>query len=498
MAENNAKTWGKVASSRGDGDGGQSFGIKQLLAVVDVIPHSVSYHDRELRYVFANHGFEETFHLKRDEIIGKTPGETLGEAAFRRNKRHYDSALDGNFTLFQDTVQAPDGKTRHLQGHLIPDIGATGEVLGLYSVLTDVTAFKEKELELARSERKFRAMAERSTDMISTHSLDGTFKYVSPACRCLLGLQPEELLGVNLFSMAHPDDAATIKAARESLGKKFYPVGITCRLHHKNGCHVWVEIMCGLLEATEEKEDKECAIVAVTRDISERKRLEELKEDIEKITRHDLKTPLSGIIGLTDSLLRKPEDLSASQLKRLLAIRDSGQHAYDMINLSLCLYMIERGVYPLDKRKFNLLPLLNRVLEELRKLAEAKRLEVKVSVNGASASETSSFHVHGEYLLCYCMVSNLIRNAMEASPPGQQLRVRLFDGLSTEIVIENKGAVPPKIRSRFFEKYITCGKPHGTGLGTYSAWLVAHTHGGQIAMNTPGEERTVVTVTLPN
>ena len=62
--------------------------------------------------------------------------------------------------------------------------------------------------------------------------------------------------------------------------------------------------------------------------------------------------------------------------------------------------------------------------------------------------------------------------------------------------IANKGAVPESVRERFFEKYATAGKARGTGLGTYSARLIALSHGGDIAMATD-DAGTVVTVRLP-
>ena len=63
--------------------------------------------------------------------------------------------------------------------------------------------------------------------------------------------------------------------------------------------------------------------------------------------------------------------------------------------------------------------------------------------------------------------------------------------------VRNQGQVPEDVRDRFFEKYATSGKRGGTGLGTYSARLIAEVHGGAIAMATSAEGGIVVRVTLP-
>ena len=80
------------------------------------------------------------------------------------------------------------------------------------------------------------------------------------------------------------------------------------------------------------------------------------------------------------------------------------------------------------------------------------------------------------------MLSNLVKNALEASPDGGRVSVVLRAGTTLDVVIANAGAVPVSIRGNFFEKYSTAGKKDGTGLGTYGARLIAETHGAKISM----------------
>jgi signal transduction histidine kinase len=103
----------------------------------------------------------------------------------------------------------------------------------------------------------------------------------------------------------------------------------------------------------------------------------------------------------------------------------------------------------------------------------------------------------GEGLLCYSMLSNLVKNALEASPEGGVVTIGLCTGAQPEVTVHNMGAVPEAIRDRFFEKYATQGKSSGTGLGTYSAQLIARTLGGDIHMRTSEQEGTTVTVRFP-
>ena len=87
---------------------------------------------------------------------------------------------------------------------------------------------------------------------------------------------------------------------------------------------------------------------------------------------------------------------------------------------------------------------------------------------------------------------------MEASPSGELVFVRMKSGDPLEIVIENKGAVPTKVRANFFEKFNTVGKASGTGLGTYSARLMAQAMGYEIFMHTNDERNeTQVGIRIP-
>lgn len=223
-----------------------------------------------------------------------------------------------------------------------------------------------------------------------------------------------------------------------------------------------------------------------------------LKEDVERIMRHDLKSPLTTIISLPQ-LLRLADNLTDEQREMLDCIEDAGYTVLSMVNLSSSLFKMERGQYVLSPASVDILPIVRKLasLHEETVLHHGLRLEL--TVNGHPLTEKDTFTILGEELLCYSMLANLVANAVEASPDGGTVSIALgeADG-RTVITIRNQGAVPAGIRERFFEKYVTAGKPKGTGLGTYSAKLIAKAHGGDIAMRTDDAWGTEITVCLPD
>jgi len=221
-----------------------------------------------------------------------------------------------------------------------------------------------------------------------------------------------------------------------------------------------------------------------------------LREDVDRITRHDLKTPLSSIIGFPDAI-KIAGDLNEEQTEMLDMIEDSGYKMLDMINLSLDLYKMETGKYKFDPVPVNLLAVVNKIFKEIRDEIEARELSTVVLFRGKPASQQDLFLIQGDELLCYSMFSNLIKNAVEASPVGEKVEVSMTSGESAVIGIHNTGSVPPDIRETFFEKYSTSGKSGGTGLGTYSAKLIVQTLGGNIKLDTSDETGTTITIELP-
>jgi signal transduction histidine kinase len=105
--------------------------------------------------------------------------------------------------------------------------------------------------------------------------------------------------------------------------------------------------------------------------------------------------------------------------------------------------------------------------------------------------------VSAEEPLLYTLLSNLMRNAVEASPAGGRVSLSFSAGASGVIGIHNAGAIPASILGRFFQKFATAGKQGGTGLGAYSAKLIARTLGGTIAFQSSEEAGTTITVSLP-
>lgn len=221
----------------------------------------------------------------------------------------------------------------------------------------------------------------------------------------------------------------------------------------------------------------------------------QLRDDVDRITRHDLKGPLSGVLGMVQSLIQD-DDIGHRQVEQLRLIEEASLQVLNMISLSAELYKIETGSFVLKANPIRIGDVLHRIAEMCRFTYAEKQIVVSVDTDMPVGAEMPL--ANGDGTLCYSVFQNLIKNACEAAPYSSKVTIRLMDQSPLKIVIENKGVVPQSVRARFFEKFVTHGKEGGTGLGTYSAKLLTEAQHGSIELNVQDDTNTTtLMVTLP-
>ena len=222
-----------------------------------------------------------------------------------------------------------------------------------------------------------------------------------------------------------------------------------------------------------------------------------LREDVERMTKHDLKTPLTPIIHFPKMIIEQCPGLPEPAIKMLSAISNAGGTMLNMINSTLDLFKLEQRTYVLQPEPCNIFALLNTAMDHLQPLAKPRDVVFAIHVDGSSLATTDVITVLAENLLCYSMLSNLMKNAVEAAPCGSKVDVRVQqEGDMVCVQIENQGETPKEVRDHFFEKYATARKG-GTGLGTYSAKLIVEVHGGSVTLDASRPGYTSILVRLP-
>jgi hypothetical protein len=219
------------------------------------------------------------------------------------------------------------------------------------------------------------------------------------------------------------------------------------------------------------------------------------REDAEHMARHDLKGSLAGIVGMVQTLA-SDEDMAPKHVAQLRLVEQTAQQVMHMVSLAGELYKMESGRYNLEQRPVELGAILHRLVEVMRAAFADKQLTIEVDTDTPVGTELPQ--ALGDAMLCYSLFQNLLKNAGEAAPKGSRVVVMLKDENPLRVLITNSGVVPHAIRERFFEKFVTSGKPAGSGMGAYSARLLVQAQNGQIDMSTSdAQNQTTLAVVLP-
>jgi diguanylate cyclase (GGDEF)-like protein/PAS domain S-box-containing protein len=161
------------------------------------------------------------------------------------------------------------------------------------SQIVDITEQKLIEAKLREGEERFRLIAEHSTDMISKHTKDGIIIYISPACKQLLGYDVEDLIGKSAYEYYHPEDFHKIQRSYQSIIRNNDVGTFTYRCMRKDGSFIWFETTSQTIRDANGKVQK---IIAVTRDVSERKAKEFKLQAANKMLRDMSET--DGLTGI--------------------------------------------------------------------------------------------------------------------------------------------------------------------------------------------------------
>ncbi|MBQ1782577.1 MAG: response regulator [Gammaproteobacteria bacterium] len=218
-----------------------------------------------------------------------------------------------------------------------------------------------------------------------------------------------------------------------------------------------------------------------------------LRYELELLTSHDLKIPIAGMIGIIQELAEST-NLSGPQKAQLQLVEETAITVLGMASIDQELYKIETGTFELDVQPVDLKQVLTRLAAIASRSFSAKTLSVTFAV---AREDRTSWLAQGNTMLCYALFQALVRNACEASPQGGTVLIQLNGASELVVTITNKGVVPPRFRSSFFENRMQQTPKPNRGIGAYTAKRLVEAQGGTITMDTnDSSNTTLLTVIL--
>lgn len=300
-----------------------------------------------------------------------------------------------------------------------------------------------------------------------------------------------------LRALVHPDDAAALgDRVRTLLEGRVDYYDVEHRVRDGRGGWTWIRSRAKV--TARDAAGRALRILGTNSDISERKRLEQMKADFISVASHELRTPLTSL-AVSLNLLREgsggtlPEqarafvDIACENSDRLVAL----------VNDLLDMERIDSGRLEVQAERVELEPLLQEAVR--LHAAYAERLGVRY----VATSEPQAAVV-ADRERCMQVLANLLSNAAKFSPPGSEVRIEACRqaGVVRISVIDRGRGIAPEFRARIFEKFAQAEsgdarRKGGSGLGLAITKGLVEAMGGRIGFDSESGRGTTFWVELP-
>lgn len=441
-----------------------SINEKQLRSIIEVMNDGIVILNAEKRILFLNPAAERLLTKRAQGLL-----DTIFELP--ENSRDAVEIEVPSTGEAKTVVEARVSKTEW-----------DGEVVSVLS-LRDVTERKWSENASHRSQEYFRLLIDNSSDIITILNQNGTIRYNSPSFYRSFGYSLEELLGKPVLDFVHPEDQARLREISENF-KETASLSLEYRFRHKNGSWRVMESIGSDLLA----HPLIFGIVLNSRDITERTRLEQLKDEFVQTVSHELRTPMTiireGISQVLDELHGPTTEKQRKFLSAAIRNMDRLGHIIDSL---LDVSKLEAKKMELQRERVDLVELTREVLFSFH---------APVTERGLSLIEDLPPHEVFVWIdrdKIIQVIMNLVKNAMKFTEKGE---IRIWITQKKDEVawsIEDTGVGISEVdMPKVFKKFQQFGRTHGpgekgTGLGLAISKGIIELHQGHIEVESRGK-----------
>ena len=362
-------------------------------------------------------------------------------------------------------------------------------------VTVDMALSKHQmEKKIRESEERYQSLFESASDAIVTFSLEGMITSVNKGLEVMLGWSRKELIGQHYRKISTPASAILVE---ECLYHAFAGEPLRSAsefgLVHKEERVVPVE---GQIAFLCDEKGRPSGFQAILRDISARKALEQQRADFLAMLTHDIKNPLTVILGYTELQKEAQEQGLETGENWLERIERSARTVQSLVTNYLQLSQIEAGQLTLRKEPLAINDLLYQVVQPY--LGEAQLCHIALEFQ----LEAGLPAVDGDPIALERVVTNLVHNALKFTPQGGRITVssvRHTEEVMISVANTGLGIAPEEIET-IFEKYQqAAGARHqgSVGLGLFIVKTLVEAHGGRVEVVSSLGTGTCFSIFLP-
>ena len=431
--------------------------------------------------VFANPAWQSLTGLAPAECLGRQVSDYFPEGS-RAELRMVLADRSGDHQQLVTRIDNARNRTVHVMvtTSLIPSGGVV-------VVVRDITAETEYQEELG----KLSVVASSTSNLVVITNTDGMIEWVNAAFEERTGYPLDEVMGrrPGAFLQGPGTDAAAVERIRTAIAQQ-EPVREELLNYTKTGTPYWISLNVTPVLSVHGRLER---YISVQEDITDRKRVDRMKDEFISTVSHELRTPLTAINGALGLLSAGIAGTLPDQASRLVEIASkNGDRLTVLINDLLDMDKLVEGGLPIESEQHRLLPIVQRAIRDNQSYADRYLVTLMLDEPYVDAV------VDVDSLRLTQVLANLLSNASKFAPPHTVVDVSIHtDGDVVRVAVHDQGpGVPESFREAIFEKFSQADASDsravgGSGLGlAISKELVERMRGTIGYHSTPGNGST--------
>ena len=420
-----------------------------------------------------------------------------GKRLMSRLQAQLDRIISDEQAIGRARLQAYRDRTDMLQRlwWILLGLGSLSLVAALVGIWRQRISRYRLELSAFEAARRNETILNSTIDPIIIVNPSGSIETINRAASRMLGYEPVELArrDFDFISDIAPGVGTFLDRIGLADGELRSPFRTDCLVRHRSGRKLPVDVALGVMPLPDGEH-----IVASFRDIAERKRIEQLKDNLISTVSHELRTPLTSIVGALALLKRDTADLHPQSVGLVAIAENNAQRLIRLINDMLDIDRIEAGKLRMAIVATDLRHVVRQACEDNGGLAGASGVALR------NVAGNDAVMVRGDLQRLHQVLTNLLSNAVKISPKGGQVVVTLTlssDGRRAIVHVDDDGpGIPPEFRARIFGRFERAGSGEaapGTGLGLAIAKEIMAQHNGELWFEDRPQGGTRFALSLP-
>jgi PAS domain S-box-containing protein len=404
---------------------------------------------------------------------------------------------DGEPFSFHHRLIRPGGAVGILHSRGRVERDGDGRIVRMLGTAQDVTEARRAEEELRRQRDYAAGLVNAMQDGLFVLSPTGEVIEASPSFCALTGFSREELVGTRGRYPYWPEGTdgrlarAFARLASDGSGEW------DLEFRHRDGRPIPVLLSAFVLR------DADGGVIgypATVKDVTERRAVQQLKDEFIALASHELRTPLSSVLGYLEIVLEEGGQLGTlnEQQRRFLGVAErNAQKLVRLVGDLLVVGRADAGRLALERTEVDLAAIARECGESARRGAEERGIALHVGADTA-------LHCAADHARIVQVIDNLLSNALKFTPPGG--RVELSAGVHGDealIQVTDTGiGIAPAEQARLFERFFRTSAATreaipGTGLGLAISRMIVGAHGGRIWFESEEGRGSTFCVSLP-